>query len=171
MSYVAFQYAEALFALALEETQVDQVLEGYQSFVDALDTEIYTFLNHPKVTKKDKKDVLEKVISNNLLKHFVYVLIDNSRNEFIVECLEAYKQIVDEQNKVMNVVVYSGKPLTKQELSNLASNLKKKHNRNVELENSVDPSIIGGIRVEYEGMVFDDTINNYLQTLKNNLTK
>ena len=71
----------------------------------------------------------------------------------------------------MNVTVYSGKKLTDSDLSKLKSNLNKKHNRTIELENLIDESIIGGIRIEYEGMVLDDTINNYLQSLKSNLVR
>ena len=171
MSYVAFQYAEALFAIAHEEKNVEAVLNDFTNFVNSLDEDIYKFLNHPKVSKKDKKSVIEKTITNSLFKNFVFVLIDNSRIEFLSDCLNEFKVIVDDQNKVMNVVVYSGKELSEQELKDLQDNLKKKHNRKVKLENVVDNTIIGGIRLEFEGMIFDETVNSYLQTLQNNLTK
>ena len=35
MSYVAFQYAEALFSLALERNEIDNVLVDFKSFLDA----------------------------------------------------------------------------------------------------------------------------------------
>lgn len=171
MSYVAFQYAEALFGLALEEQKVNNVLTEYQNFVESLDEDIYKFLNHPKVTKKDKKDVISKVVTDSLFKNFVFVLIDNSRMDYLDDCLNEFSVIVDNQNKVMKANVYSNKELTTQELKNLTSNLEKKHNRKVELTNIVDVKIIGGLKVEYEGNVLDDTINNYLTTLKNNLTR
>ncbi len=171
MNYVAFQYAEALFTLALEEKKSVEVYENLQSLVTSIDEDIYTFLNHPKVTKNEKKDVISKVIEEQLIKHFVFVLIDNSRIELLEDCLTEYKQILDNQNKVMKVTVYSGKLLTKTDLSKLESNLNKKHNRKIELDNILDEKIIGGIRVEYEGMVFDDTINNYLHSLKSNLIR
>jgi F-type H+-transporting ATPase subunit delta len=171
MSYVAFQYAEALFSLALEEKKVDQVLSNYSALIEAYDEEISKFLNHPKVSKNDKKDVVSKVITDSLLKNFVFVLIDNTRVEFLHDCFNEFKVIVDNQNKVMNVVVYSQKLLSEQELKELKNNLNKKHNRNIELTNVVDSKIIGGIRLEYEGMVLDDTINNYLSSMVSNLMK
>ena len=66
MSYVAFQYAEALFSLSLEKNQIDDVLQSYQDFVNALDEDISKFLNHPKVSNKDKKVILNLSKCSNI---------------------------------------------------------------------------------------------------------
>lgn len=171
MSYVAFQYAEALFSLSLEKNQIDDVYQSYHRFVNALDIEINKFLNHPKVSKDDKKHLLKNVVSNDLLYNFVCVLIDNTRIDYLEDCLQEFKKIIDHQNHVMNVTVYAGKKLTKQALDNLVVNLSKKHNRKVAITHVVDPVIIGGLRIEFEGNVLDETINNYLHGMKANLTK
>ncbi len=171
MGYVALQYAEALFGIALEEGQIDETLIEFDKFNDAIDDEINKFLNHPKISKKDKKAVIEKALTNNLIKNFVFVMIDNFRIELLEESLIEFKKIVDRQNNVMKVWVYSKKELSTEQKNQLKTNLKKKHNRQIELKCIVESSIAGGLRIEYEGMILDDTINNYLQTLKANLTK
>ena len=73
MSYVAFQYSEALFSLALEEKSLDTVLEDFIAITDSLDKEIYTFLNHPKITKANKKEIVKNAVSNSLLRNFINV--------------------------------------------------------------------------------------------------
>lgn len=171
MSYVAFQYAEALFSLANEENVIFEVTKSLDDFVAAQDTEVYKFLNHPKVTNRNKKEVIGNVIQNTLVKNFVYVLIDNSRIDILEDVQDEFKKIVDAQNKLMNVVVYSGKLMEISALNKLKNNIAMKHNRKVKIENIVDEKIIGGLRIEYEGNVLDETINNRLQALKNNLTK
>ncbi len=169
MGYVALQYAEALFGITLDEGKIEETLIAFDEFNSAIDDEIYKFLSHPKISKKDKKGVIEKAITNNLLKHFV--MIDNFRIELLEESLIEFKKIVDRQNNIMKVSVYSRKELNADQKNQLRINLKKKHNRKIELNNVVDGTIAGGLRIEYEGMILDDTINNYLQTLKANLTK
>jgi F-type H+-transporting ATPase subunit delta len=171
MSYVAFQYAEALFSLAFEENRVEDIRSTFQQFIESQDEEISNFLNHPKVTTKAKKEIIGKVMEDSLFVNFVNVLLDNNRIDFIEDIYNEFNTIVDNQNKVMNAFVYSNRPLTKTELMKLNDNLSKKHNRTVKLENIVEPNIIGGLRVEFEGNVLDETINNYLQSLKRNLTK
>lgn len=171
MGYVAFQYAEALFSLAYEEKKTQNVIDAYKAFLDAQDDEVYKFLNHPKVSKHNKKDVIAKAITDSLFKNFVNVLIDNSRIDLLEDCFNELTKIVNNQNKIMDVTVYSMKPLLKTELDKLVENLEKKHNRTIKLENIVDQKIVGGLRIEYEGHVLDDTINNFLGSLKANLTR
>lgn len=171
MGYIALQYAEALFGVALENNQVDKTLVDFEKLDNAIDEDIYKFLNHPKISKNDKKEVVKKAITNDLLKHFVFVMIDNFRIELLEESLAEFKKIVNRQNNIMNVSVYSKKELSTEQINDLKTNLKKKHNCKIKLKNIVDTSIAGGLRIEYEGMILDDTINNYLQTLKANLTK
>jgi F-type H+-transporting ATPase subunit delta len=171
MSYVAFQYAEAVFALALEANKVEELIKEYDQFRQSIDHEIELFLTHPKIKKQDKKDVLSKTINDSLLAHFVFVLIDNNRIDLLHDIYEELLTIYNNQNKLMNAIVYSQKALPISDLNKLKNNLGMKHNRKVKLENIVDPTIIGGLRIEYEGQVLDETINNYLQKLKQNLTK
>ena len=171
MSYVAFQYAEALFSLALEERQLPGVKDAYDGFLAVKDQEFTHFLNHPKVTRNEKKDVLKNVVNNTVFLHFLYVLIDNHRIDLIDDCHHEFVTILNNQNKEMDVTVFSKAKLTKEELQQLQTNIGKKHNRTDRLSNVVEPTILGGIRIEYEGHVLDQTINNYLHDLKNDLTR
>ncbi len=171
MNYIAFQYAEALFGLALESKQISEITLEFKSLTEILDTEIYNFLIHPKIKKEAKKEILSDFIKNDLLKHFVFVLIDNLRIESLEEILIEFEKIVDNQRKILKVQVFSYKLLLPEQKKQLIENLGKKHNRKIELKNIVDKSIVGGIRIEFEGMILDDTINNYLHNLKANLMK
>lgn len=171
MSYVAFQYGEALFSLALEKNSIDEVLRDFNELESSIDKDIFKFLNHPKITKKSKKDTIKEVVSNELLLHFVYVLIDNLRIDLITDVLKEYKKLYDNKNKVLKVKAFVNRKLTKEQEKQLIENLEKKLKRNVELLSIVDETIVGGMRVEYEGMIHDETINNYLHSLKANLLK
>lgn len=171
MNYIAFQYAEALFGLANESSQIEKVYSDFKVIKESFDADIYKFLIHPKITKKDKKEIIANSVTNDLLKRFIFVLIDNSRIEILEDTLVEFKKIINKQNKVMVVQVFSNKKLSTEQTERLVTNLKIKHNRKIELENIVDRSIVGGLRIEFEGMILDDTINNYLHSLKANLTK
>jgi len=166
MSVLGFQYAEALFDLANEKKCVVEIKNSFGSFIDASSSELMDFMNHPKIQKSVKKEMIDDLKLDGLLTHFLYVVIDHDRYEFVSEIFEEYVNIIHRQNKVMNVNVYSKKKLTKAETDRLVLGLEKKHNRKIELSNIVDESIVGGLKVEYEGYVLDDTINNYLQNLK-----
>jgi len=171
MGYIAFQYAEALFNLAVETKQVDSLLSDYKIIDKVVDEDIQKFLIHPKISKKNKKEIIQNSIENDLLMRFMLVLIDNYRIELLHECLSEFVKINNNRNKVMNVLVFSSKKLTKEQMDKLVENLDKKHNKKVNLENIIDLNIVDGLRIEYDGMILDDTINNYLDNLKFKLTK
>lgn len=171
MNYIAYQYAEALFSLSLEKNKVVDVLNEFIQFTSAMDNEIIDFINHPKISKKDKKDIIAKGVINDIFKRFTYVLIDNSRFDLLKDILVEFEKVVNKHNNLIKVKVFSNKKLSKEQLEKLNLNLSEKNNRKIELENVVDESIVGGLRVEYEGMIFDDTVNNYLSSLKANLKK
>jgi F-type H+-transporting ATPase subunit delta len=171
MSYVASQYAEALFGMALEDDSTDKIFDLLLDFSKVFDEDINKFLNHPKISNKDKKTVIDDTVTNKLLKHFIYVLIDNHRIDLLQDIVYELQKIVDNQNKIMKVQVFSNSILDSEQMKQLIQNLNRKQNREIKLENIVDLTIVGGLRIEYEGMVLDDTINNYLNNLKANLTK
>jgi len=171
MSYVAFQYAEALFATALEQKVLDQVAGEFSEFLSALDADVRHFLQHPKVAKDEKKNVLTSVTSTTIFRHFLFVLIDNSRIDLLADIHHEFTTILNNQQHRMEATVYSPKPLSETELTNLKTSIGAKHNRTVTLTNVIDQTIVGGLRIEYEGHVLDQTINHYLASLKGTLTK
>lgn len=171
MGHVAYQYAEALYNLSDKNSHLEDLLNDYRSFSSAMDTEIYKFLNHPKISKKDKKEIILNSVKNDLLMRFIFVLIDNSRINLLDECLLEFIKIIDNQNKVMNVQVFSNSLLSDKQLEQLSANLEKKQNRKIILKNIVDEKIVGGLRIEYDGMILDETINNHLNKLKASLTR
>lgn len=171
MNYVAYQYAEALFSLSFEGNQISEVLNQFQQFNKALDEEIFKFFSHPKISKSSKKEILSNSVTNDIFKRFLYVLIDNSRVDLIEEILVEFVNVVNKQSNTLLVNVFSSNKLSNEQIEDLKKSLKEKNNRNIELINTIDSNIVGGLRIEYEGMIFDKTVNNYLVNMKASLTK
>lgn len=166
MSVLGFQYAEALFDLAFEEKSVTEMNQTFESFLNLSTADLDEFMTHPKISKEVKKEMIDEFELPNVFTHFMYVVIDHDRYDLMKDIYDEFSKIIYRQNKVMHVTVYSKKALTQGEKERLITRLKKKHNRDIELKNMLDESIVGGLKVEYEGYVLDDTINNYLQSLK-----
>ena len=54
-------------------------------------------------------------------------------------------------------------------ISKLEANITLKLNKNVELTNVIDPSILGGVKIVVNDTVFDNSVANRLQALKQEL--
>jgi F-type H+-transporting ATPase subunit delta len=170
MTDVERQYARAVFSLALERNEVDIVYQELRTFIDSLGHNAKQFFSHPKIDRLDKQAVLEKVIKNKLLTNFLKVLIDNDRFELLETVAYAYLDLINEMNEVVEVVVYSNTKITASNIEKIKISLEKKLLKKINMTQIIDPSIIGGIKIEYQGSVIDQTINTSLEALKQTLT-
>ena len=139
------------------------------NFASSIDEQTYKFFAHPKIEKENKMKVIEQVTSDSLLIHFLKVLVENDRIPLIDSITMSYQEILDELHKVMQVKVISGNPLKKENIKKIKDKLSKSYGRTIELETVIDPSIIGGFRLEFEGNIIDETINKQLDNLKSSL--
>lgn len=169
MSSLSYQYAEALYALAVEQKQTQAMVAELERFIGQHQGPLAELLKHPKVTIADKKAVIDGLKLAPLMNHFLYVLIDNNRLSDVDEILKSYQALLDQQNQVLRAKVFSNKPLSKTELEGIKVALQTKLNRIALLDNVIDPTIVGGIKIAYEGNVVDHTINHFIASLSETL--
>jgi F-type H+-transporting ATPase subunit delta len=169
---VSLQYAKALFDLG--QAKIDKIVEYHQQLIVIQksienDSMFQQVLNHPKISKSEKKDIFRSVflemVDPNVL-YFIYVLVDNNRIDILVDVIDAFQYLIDQQNNIKHVTVFSKIALTDRELEQLREKLSDKVNSLVELSNVIDQSISGGIRLEYDGYILDDTLTSKLNRLK-----
>lgn len=169
MRSLSYQYAEALYALSVEKNQTELMRIELLHFITLFDSEVKALLTHPKVSLTDKKSIIDSLKLAPLMNHFLYVLIDNQRLDDVKDILSTYQDILDQQNSVLRAKVYSNKPLSKTELEGIKVALQTKLKRQAILENVIDPKIVGGIKIAYEGNVVDHTINHFIASLSETL--
>lgn len=169
MTGIANQYALAIFSLAKEAKRELEYISLLEMLAKEMNEETQKFFAHPKISKAKKKEMLENIIEDKLLLNFMKVLVDNDRISLIQAISLAYKDILDDLNKVMKVTVISKQPLTKTNLNKIAKKLNAKYNRKIEIEEEIDENIVGGFKIEFEGNVIDETINKQLEDFKASL--
>ena len=171
MSALSEQYAVALFELAQEEDQARDIENAFTSFMESLDRETSAFFRHPAVKTEEKKAIVKTLELPELLRNFLFLILDKDRFDYLEEILESYKTIRSRADEEMHIVVYSKKALTEKRIEQLRDAYAKKYKRTVTLENRIDDTIVGGLRFEFDGKVIDDTINSTLKQFKSRLTK
>ena len=171
MSAVSEQYAVALFELAIQDKQETTILQAFDTLIEALDDESKAFFNHPRIRKEEKKAVLKASKLPPLFWHFLCVLIDYNRFDLIDVMRENYQKIAEKHEGIMRLHVFSGKALNDTRIEQLKQAYENKYQRKIMIENHVDASILGGLRIEYNGLVLDDTVYTELNRLKTALKK
>lgn len=171
MTGIAKQYALAVFSLAEETKSEASFKTKFSAFIEKIDDEAQQFFNHPKIAKKEKQDILAKLVEDKLLLNFLKVLIDNDRFSLLEAIDIAYQELLDAKNKIKQAKVYTSKKLSQQNVDKIRVFLEKKYDASFHVDVILSPEIIAGFRIEFEGNVIDETINKQLENLKLSLSE
>jgi len=178
MSRKSEEYALDLFALAYEAKQVEEIRTELKKILALLhkETKIIEILQNPIMVIEEKKGFLEQIFSNQvnrILIDFLITLLEEGTFELLDEIEHIYdqavKQYLEDYMGIVEGEVHSAVPLTKEQLKELTEAFKKKLDKEVRLTTFVDPSLIGGYRVNIRNKVYDDTIKLQLNQLKESL--
>jgi len=170
-------YADALLELAAERKKVDAWMKQLDAFAEIVDTsdDLRIVLTNPGIPIEKRKSVLDAVVGkvktrlDTHVKNFLRLLIDRGRMGIFDDVVHAYRAASDEAaGRVRGVAVATTK-LNKMQLSKLEKAVTKIVDQDVVLEAQVDESLIGGLRIEVAGRVFDGSIRGQLETIREQL--
>ena len=171
---VADRYAKSLLDLALERNDLPVIKGDVDALLDMVDSsrELEVLLASPIVNPSQKKSILKEIIGksgmNELTQTFINVLISKGRESDLVGILKAFDSQYKEMMKISTVQVTSATELSQTELSAIKQQLiaAGKTEATVDLETSVDPAIIGGFILEFDGKVYDASVRHKLNQLR-----
>ncbi len=99
------------------------------------------------------------------LKRFITLLVKNGRTEHLRLILRTYVDLYCQAAGLAHVQLTSAVPSPELE-QRVKAELEERTSRKVLLESDVDPSLIGGYRVEYNGIMLDASIRRQLDLLQ-----
>jgi F-type H+-transporting ATPase subunit delta len=159
LTTVARPYAEAAFRAAVEAKEVTTYSEKLKQLGAVAGTrDAATLLGNPKVSTREKADVLFSVSGGNVpdtLQNLTNSLIDNQRATLLPFISEHFERLQREHDGVVKAVITSAFPLSDADRESLVEGLAKRYHRRVDAEVKIDPSLIGGARIQ----VGDDVIH------------
>ena len=101
---------------------------------------------------------------------FLGVLADNGRLRELPEIAALFEQMKREAEHVLKVHVRSAVPLDDAEAARLVEALKRRFNSNIQLERSIDSSVLGGAVIDAGETVIDGSLKSRLAKLETALT-
>ena len=167
-------YAQALLDLSKENNiDINQIVSELQLVNSYFDEEFISFLNNPKISKDNKKEVFNKAF-NNLNKNVfavLMVLIDNNKIVYLSEVINELLSLIDEVNNVVTVEVISISKLSEIEKLSITNYFIKKLNKKITLKEVIDEKLVGGLVIKYEGKIIDGSLFTKQESLKEYLKK
>ncbi len=165
------RYAAALFASAQSQGIIDAVESdlGLISYTCESVPKLKEAIISPLIPTEKKRDVVKDVFADKIHEitlFYLYLLIDNRREEIIVETEAEFVSLANEVRGIVVAKVTSAVELTEDEGTQLQMRLSKRTGRQVTLSTEVDPSIIGGLIVRIGDTIMDGSIVGHLRRMK-----
>ena len=174
MDPVARRYAQALYQEAEAQGHVDAVDEGVGQLKNLFEEsrELRTLFESPVYSVDQKGAVVTKLFEGrmpDLLTRFARLLLDKQREALFPEVIRAYRALRDDQLGIVEAHVKTAKPLGAVEMRRLEVNLEKKTGKQVRIQQTVVPELIGGLVVRLGDTVYDGSVRHQLEQMRERL--
>ena len=149
-------YSEALFELAAEQNCAEETFDELMALkkIWKENPEVSKLLKSPTLSVAERLEAAEKIFKGRVsdqIFNFLCVLTEKSRADHLPEIADSYKEKWYDKSGIAEVTVTSDRPLSDKQRDKLIDKLSKVYNKKIILEEKTDSSLIGGMKVSYNG--------------------
>ena len=170
MSRAAIRYAKALLETAVSSGKANQVNDDMKSIIAAVDSsaDLKDFLVSPIIKSDIKMNALSEVFDSVQAetKSLFRLLQENKRFEILTAIATQYNAQFDEMNGVEVAKVTTAFPITPDLEAKILAKAATISTKKITIQNTVDPSIIGGFILRIGDKQYNASVSNRLQELK-----
>jgi len=172
----SLQYANALADIALEQGAAGPVIQQLSDFTAAYSgsAELRNFFESPAATKEEKRRVAEKISArlgaSKIVRNFLFVVIDHQRTSALPEILETFQNVLRERQGIAETEVFSAAALKDAQKKEITQTLERVTGKKIEAKFSLDVNLLGGVRVRVGDTIYDGSLRNRLDGLRERLT-
>lgn len=170
MTAQANVYGQALYTLAKDENCDRQILEELsvldESFADA--PEYLRLLSAPNLSKEERVRILDSDFRGKVhpyVLNFLKILTEKGYIRQFRDCFRVFREEFDRDHGILEVKAVTAVALTEAQRQKLSAKLAAVTGKTVRLLEQVDPKLLGGVRLDYDGRRVDDTVANRLASI------
>jgi F-type H+-transporting ATPase subunit delta len=171
---LARPYARAAFASA----QASGALADWSSKLGVAaqivaDPRVHALIGDPRVSTAQLAQLLlpPDAAADSNFAQLLALLVENRRAVLLPDIAALFEELKRESERVLKVTVRSAVPVGDGQADAIKLALKKRFGRDIELEQRVDPSVIGGAVIDAGDMVIDGSVRGRLARLESALTQ
>ena len=171
MTQIGSVYGEALYELACSEGLENTILDELKVLDESFHQEpgFVKLLCSHSVSKQERCQVLDDSFRgkvNQYLLNFLKILTEKGYMHHFTHCCEAYTRHYNEDHNILSVRAVTAVPLTDKQAQALTQKLTRMTGKTILLDNRVDATCLGGVRLDYDGRRLDDTICHRMESIR-----
>ena len=174
MTEVGSVYSEALYTLAKDEGLSRDILSQLMLLDDCFTQEpgFLRLLGTPNLSKDERCRILDDSFRGKIqpyVLNFLKILTEKGYARYFCDCVAAYRELYNRDNGILPVTAVTAVPLTDAQKARLADKLAAITGKQIDLTNKLDPHVLGGVRLDYDGKRVDDTVSHRLDAVRSHL--
>jgi F-type H+-transporting ATPase subunit delta len=176
LSAVAERYAAALVDVALEQNSANAVRRDLETFVDTFlaSDDLRNALETPALDQelKDRiiSEIAEKAKLNVAVRNFIMLIVRNRRTHLLRDILPIFYEELNRRLNILELVVTSARKLPQKEKTELLEAFKNgRPGMKIEATFGEDESLLGGVVVRAGSTVYDGSVRERLNRLRERL--
>ncbi len=172
---IAKRYARALVELSEEKKSIDKTRADFAAFIGAVDAvpAMQKLFASPIFTPENKKAVIKdlsgKLNMQATSQRFVEHLAETGRIRYIKDVYQAFLDILAEKQNRALARVITAVSLNNGDLADIKKKLEVLTGKQVDVDSKVDATLIGGALAQIGSVIYDGTIKNQLNKMRNQL--
>lgn len=175
---VSKRWAHALMELALEDSNIskEDILYELRTIAETIDSseELKNVINNPSVSTEEKQIVLCKLFQSSIMPmvyNFMFVLNLRKRVGIISSIADEFQKELEEIKNIMRVNVTSAIDIADERKEDIKNKIAEKLSKDVIVDWNVDNDIIGGLVLNINEIVIDNSIKHKLEDLSINIMR
>lgn len=171
MSGAAGVYGQGLYALAKEEALEDAILQELTALQTAFSEqpEFLKLLASSNVAKQERLEIIDSSFRGKVqpyVLNFLKLLTEKGYIAHFADCCKAYREQYNEDKGILQVRAVSAIALTEAQKETLTQKLTAITGKEIHLVCKEDKSVLGGVRLSYNGVQVDGTVQSRLQAME-----
>src|SRR5437868_15467353 len=163
----ARRYAEALIALAPDERTVGDLRASLERLAPVFDRITIAGLRDPSVPVKQRVDALSSALGDepDIVRSLLVLLLESDRIALVPQIALAFGDLVDRREGIAKARITTAVPLDEPARRELIRRLERESGRKLRATFAVDPTLIGGAKVQIGDHLIDSSVHARLVAL------
>ena len=176
MTEVGSVYGESLYELTKDESLGALIGQQLAVLQDAFHQEpdFLRLLSSPNLTKAERCQILDQSFRSKVhpyVLNFMKILTEKNYVRYFSDCCDAYSARFNQDNDILTVTAVTAVALTPAQTEKLTEKLSRITGKQIALKNRIESTVLGGMRLDYDGQRLDDTVSHRLDAIRDLLDK
>jgi F-type H+-transporting ATPase subunit delta len=163
----ARRYAEALLALSANDRAVGELRTSLEKLAPVFDRATIAGLRDPSVPGKQRIAALDAALAGEpaAIRSLMVLLLESDRIALVPQIALAFGDLVDRREGIAKARITTAVALKESEQRELVSRLERESKRKLRATFAVDPTLIGGAKVQIGDHLIDSSVQAKLVAL------